>query len=126
MGEVVISQEAVNELFRDIDGPVGDLMRDIANQIATVAREKAPILNPRNVRSSRSSAFLADDGTIKTPGYTKRHITTTVGHSKLHDNYVFGGAEAPGNPGIFLEAPAEQMHEKHPFLTTGLWAVHVD
>lgn len=123
---VTIHQQAVDELFRDINGPIGDLMRDIANQIATVARAKAPVLNPRNTRSPKSSAYLADDGTIKTPGYTKRHITTTVGHSKLHDGYVFGGANAPGNPGIFLEVPAEQMHEQHPFLTTGLWSVHVD
>lgn len=124
--EEVIDQGAVDEMMRDIDGPIGDLMRELADQIARVAVEKAPILKASNVRSLRSTALRGEDGTIKTPGYTKRHITTTVGHSKLHDGYVFGGANAPGDPGIFLEAPAKQMHETHPFLTTGLWSVHID
>lgn len=126
MNDVVISKQAVDELMRDIDGPVGNLMREISEQIKNVAIAHAPVLNAHNVRSLRSSALRTPEGVIKTPGYTKRHITSTVGHSVLHDGYVFGGAEAPGNPGIFLEAPAEQMHEKHPFLTTGLWSVHVD
>ena len=112
--------------MRDVDGPVGDLMRDISKQIADVAIAKAPILKARNVRSLRSSALRSPDGTIKTPGYLRRNITRTVGHSVLHDGYLFGGAEAPGDPGIFLEAPAEQMHEKHPFLTTGLWSVSLE
>jgi hypothetical protein len=124
--EVVISQEAVDELMRDIDGPVGDLMRDIAHQIEVVAVAHAPILKARNVRSLKSTAFRSGDGTIKTPGYLKRHITSTVGHAISRDGLLFGGAESPGDPGIFLEAPAEQMHEKHPFLTTGLWSVSLD
>lgn len=126
MDNVTISQQAVDELMRDEEGPVGDLMRQIADQIAAVARVKAPILNARNVRSLRSTALRSADGTIKLPGYTKRNITTTVGHAVTHDDYLFAGANAPGDPGIFLEAPAEQMHEKHPFLTTGLWAVNID
>lgn len=105
--------------MRDIDGPVGDLMRNISHQIANVARDKVRIRTPGSHRTGRTSNANA-------PGYTKANITSTVGHSKLHDGLVFGGAEAPGNPGIFLEAPAEQMHEKYPFLTTGLWSVSLD
>jgi hypothetical protein len=119
LSEVVISQQAVDELMRDIDGPVGDLMRDISKQIAAVARTRVRVREFGTHRTGRTSD-------AKPPGYTKANITSTVGHSKLHDGYVFGGAEAPGNPGIFLEAPAEQMHEKYPFLTTGLWSVSVD
>jgi hypothetical protein len=126
LNDVYISQQAVDEMFRDIDGPIGDLMRDIAHQIQKVAIEKAPVLKANNVRSLRSTALRTADGTVKIPGYTKRNITTTVGHSKLHDGYVFGGANAPGDPAIFLEVPAEQLHHKHPFLTTGLWSVHVE
>lgn len=118
MSDVVISQEAVDELMRDINGPVGDLMRDLSKQIADVARAKVRVRIPGTHRTGRTS-------NAKSPGYTKAHITSTVGHSKLHDGMVFGGAEAPGDPGIFLEAPAEQMHEKYPFLTTGLWAVEL-
>lgn len=119
MSEVVISQEEVDALMRDIDGPVGDLMRDLSKQIADVAREKVRVRIPGTQRTGHSSS-------AKPPGYTKANITSTVGHSKLHGGIVFGGAEAPGNPGIFLEAPAEQMHDKYPFLTTGLWSVSLD
>lgn len=123
---VSISQEAIDELMRDAEGPVGDLMRDLSEQMAQVAREKAPILKPKNIRSYRSSALRTEDGTIKMPGYLKRNITSTVGHSKLHDGYVFAGANAPGNPDLFLEIPAEQMHEQTDILQAGLWSVHVD
>lgn len=123
---VTIDQRAVDELMSDIDGPVGILMRKIADQIADVARSKAPTLNPRNIWSYKSSAWRGESA-IKIPGYTKRHITTTVGHSKLHGGYVFGGANAPGDPGLFLEIPAEQLKgNARPFLTTGLWAVNVE
>lgn len=124
MSEVIISQKDVDELMRDIDGPVGDLMRDLSREIADVAREKVRV---RGVIPARPGMHpTGRTSNARLPGYTKTHITSTVGHSVLHDGLLFGGAEAPGNPAIFLEAPAEQMHEKYPFLTTGLWSVHVD
>jgi hypothetical protein len=123
---VTVDEQAVYEFMRDIDGPVGDLMREIARQLEAVAVEHAPILKAKNVWSLRSTAFRTADGTIKTPGYLKRNITSKVGLAVTMDNMMFAGADAPGDPGIFLEAPAEQMHEKHPFLSTALWAVEVD
>jgi len=116
LSDVSISQEKVDELMRDIEGPVGDLMRNLSRQMAETARIKVHVRVPGTQRTGRTSS-------ARSPGYTRAHITSTVGHSKLHGGIVFGGAEAPGNPGIFLEAPAEQMHHKYPFLTTGLWAV---
>lgn len=123
---VIISDEAIEDLLRDIDGPVGDLMRDISKQIEDVAKVKAPILKARNVRSLKSSALRTEDGTIKTPGYLKRNIKAVVGHSKLHNDHVFGGANAPGDPDLFLEIPAEQMHEQTDILQAGLWSVHIE
>ena len=119
MADVTIDQKAVDELFRDEHGIIGDLMRELGDQMAAVARERVRVRIPGSRKTGRTS-------NAQFPGYTKAHITSSVGHSKLHGGILFGGAEAPGNPGIFLEAPAEQMHEKYPFLTTGLWSVHVD
>lgn len=119
MSEVVISEEAVRELMRDIDGPVGDLMRDIAHQIAVVATATVRVRELGTHRTGRTS-------NARIPGYTKARIREAVGHAVTHDNYVFGGADAPADPGLFLELPAEQMHEKYPFLTTGLWSVSLD
>lgn len=116
MSDVEISQKAVDELMRDEDGPVGLLMRELANQTAAVAREKVRVRIPGSDRTGRTSD-------AKPPGYTKARITTTVGHSATHGGVVFGGANAPGNPGLFLELPADQIADrahKFPFLTTGL------
>jgi len=117
--EVNISEEAVEDMLRDINGPVGELMRDLARQMAVIARDKVAVRIPGSHRTGRTSSARAS-------GFTKSRITSTVGHSKLNNDHVFAGAEAPGDPGVFLELPAEQMHEKHPFLTTALWSVHVD
>lgn len=117
---VAISQEAVDELLRDKDGPVGDLMREIAMQIADVARTVVRVREPGPGRYGTGRTSNA-----ASPGYTKRNIIGVVGNAKTHNDYVFGGANAPGDPGIFLEAPAEQMYEKYPFLTTGLDSIWI-
>lgn len=124
--QVVINQEAIDEILRDKEGPVGDLMRELADQMAVIARSKARVLNPKNTWGPRSSAYRTDDGSVKSPGYLKRNITTIVGNSVSNDGYVFGGVNAPGNPAFFLEAPAEQMHDKYPFLSTALDSLWLD
>lgn len=114
--QVDISQVAVDELMRDEAGPVGDLMHELAIQTATVARAKVRVRDPRANRTGRTSD-------AKPPGYTKARITSIVGHSATHGGVVFGGANAPGNPSLFLELPADQIADrdhKFPFLTTGL------
>jgi len=116
--EVHISQEEVDRLLRDEEGPVGNLMREFADQIASVAREKVPVRIPRRFKTGRTSSARA-------PGYTRANIASTVGHAKTHDDILFGGADAPEDPGLFLELPAKQIHEKHPFLTTGLESIWV-
>jgi hypothetical protein len=123
LNDVTINQDAVDELMRDEHGPVGDLMRDLARQMAAVAIEKVRV---RGTVIRKGVHRTGRTSNAQLPGYTKAHITYTVGHAKLSGGVLFGGAESPGDPGLFLELPAEQMHEKYPFLTTGLWSVHVD
>lgn len=117
--QVSISQEAIDELLRDIDGPIGDLMKELAEQMADIARIKVRVRVPGLYHTGRTS-------NARTPGYTKSHITTTVGHSVMNNGYVFAGANAPGDPAFFLEAPAEQMNEKYPFLSTALNSVWLE
>lgn len=120
MDDVTISQAEVDKLMRDIDGPVGDLMRQLARDIASIAREKVRIRIPGSHRTGRTSS-------ARVPGYTKANITSTVGHSKLHGGLLFGGAEAP-LPGLWLETYDYSVgrSETFPFLTTGLWSVTVE
>lgn len=115
---VEISDEAVLAMLRDEEGPVGDLMRELADQIAAVAREKAPVRIPRRFRTGRTSSARAT-------GYTRANIESVTGHATTHDDILFGGANAPEDPGLFLELPAKQMHEKHPFLSTALDSIWV-
>lgn len=118
MTDVQISEEEVQRLLSDENGPVGDLMHELATQIAAVAREKVHTRVPGRFRTGRTSS-------AKEPGYTRSRITSTVGHAKTHGGILFGGAEAPEDPGLFLELPAKQMHEKYPFLTTGLESIWI-
>lgn len=120
---VHIDQKAVDEMFRDENGIIGDYMRLLANRIADVARIKVRTRTIGRHREGRTS-------NAKPPGYTRANITTTVGHAKTRGGLLFGGANAPENPGLFLELPAEQiaLHnpDGFPFLTTGLWSVTLD
>lgn len=118
--EVDVNEEYLDALLRDAEGPVADLLRELADKAAETARAKARVLNPKNTWSLRSSAYRTEDGGVKGPAYLKRHITTTLGHTTGNNGYLFSGVNAPGNPGFFLEAPAEQMHDKYPFLSTAL------
>jgi hypothetical protein len=116
LNDVNISQVAVDGLMRDEGGPVGLLMTELAIQTATVARAVVRVRIPGANHTGRTSD-------ARPPGYTKSRITTSVGHSATHGGVVFGGANAPGDPGLFLELPADQIADrghKFPFLTTGL------
>ena len=106
---------AVDDLLNDPAGPVGQLIAELSERAADVARISVPVRDPatrdRRRRAGRGSSALP-------PGYTKARIRRhgpVRGHSSL-----YGGVNAPGNPGIFLEYPAIQYSRKCPFLTTGL------
>lgn len=117
MNEVEVSEKEVYELFRDKDGPIGNFLREMADQIAVVARAKVQV---RRIPDKYHTGRTSD---ARRPGYTKLHITTTVGHAVTYNGLLFGGAEAPEDPGLFLELPAEQIADKghkFPFLSTGL------
>lgn len=106
--------------MRDPEGPVGDLMREIAIQLAALATAKAPV---RKIPDRWHTGRTSD---ARPPGYLKSHITTAFGHATTYGDILFGGANAPEDPGTFLELPAEQMHSKHPFLTTALDSIFID
>lgn len=114
---VYVDAREVYELFRDIDGPIGRFLGECADEIAAVARGTVRVRTiPDRYHTGRTSD-------ARRPGFTKTFITTTVGHAVTYDGLLFGGAEAPEDPGLFLELPAEQIRNKghkFPFLSTGL------
>jgi hypothetical protein len=110
-----LNRPSVDMLLNDPAGPVGQLIAELSERVATVARDTVPVRNPaaknRRRRAGRGSS-------AQPPGWTKASIKVhgpVRGHSNL-----YGGVNAAGNPGIFLEYPARQMNRKYPFLTTGI------
>jgi hypothetical protein len=108
-------QAALDDVLKSADGPVGRMLIELSDQVAQVARNVVPVRNP--ARGSRGRA--GRNSTAHAPGYTKALIRPHLGRGTLTGN-LYGGANAPGSPGIFLEYPAEQMTRQFPFLTTGL------
>lgn len=105
----------LDQLLRSPDGPVGRLIAELSERVAVVARRTVPVRDPAT-RNRRRRAGL--HSTARPPGFTKANIRVhgpVRGHTGL-----YGGVNAPGSPGIFLEYPASQMNRKYPFLTTGL------
>lgn len=115
-GEIHWDDRALDELLKSPDGPVGKMLLDLSVHVADVARSVVRVRNPltrdRRHRAGRNS-------TAHPPGYTKALIRPHLGRGTITGN-LYGGANAPGSPGIFLEYPASQMDDRYPFLTTGL------
>ena len=108
-GDITLDQAAVTELLNSPAGPVGEMLNELNNQAASVARAKVRVRRG-NTWSRRSDA--------RPPGYTLASIRTKIGYDSL--GLIYGGVTAAEDPTIFLEDPAEQMHARYPFLTTGL------
>lgn len=107
---------ALDDLLYSPDGPVGRLIAELSEQVATVARSVVHVrtLDPLDRRRR------AGHGSSAAPvGWTKAGIRV---HGPVRGTRggMYGGVNAPADPAIFLEYPASQMEEKYPFLTTGL------
>ena len=113
--KIIWDQKAIDGVMKSVDGPVARMLNELSAQVVTVAKSVVPVRNP--ARGSRGRA--GRNSTAHKPGYTKELIRPHLGRGSLTGN-LYGGANAPGSPGIFLEYPAEQMTRAYPFLTTGL------
>lgn len=112
MNDVNIDDAAVFALINDEDGIVGQFIQELAAQAAVVARAVVP------VRTAPTWSALSN---ARPPGFTKTAIHTARGHTG--DGHFWASANAPADPALFLEDPAEQLHHAYPFLTTGLWSL---
>ena len=109
MNDVRLDGRAIDDLLDDPLGPVGTFLQDLASQAADVARAVV------QVRTDPTWSLRSD---ARPPGFTRASITTRLG--KSNSGRLWASANAPADPAIFLEDPAEQLHHAYPFLTTGL------
>jgi hypothetical protein len=119
-GDIVWDEEALEALLNSPDGPVGQMLAELASQAAAVARAAAPVQTPRTYSwgKKHSTSYMPWSG-----GYTKANVRAVMGYTK--GGTLFGGVNAPYGPTLFLEKPAKQMHHSYPFLTTGLYSLSI-
>lgn len=119
-----MDDRAIDELLNDIDGPVGQLLAELSEQITTVARAEAPVQGPSSYTrpGMKSTSYMPRSG-----GFTKGGTHAATGYDSK--GRLFGGTNAPYAPTIWLEHTGRRanggMRETHPFLTTGLYSVEL-
>jgi hypothetical protein len=114
-GRVTLNAPALEWYLNGLDGPVGILMAELAVEMSRTVVSLAPVLKPWNIWNPLSSAVSPVAGTLKKSVYPKR------GYSSR--GRLYGGVNAPAYPTMFLEDPAEQLHEWVPFMSAALWTV---
>jgi hypothetical protein len=108
--KLIWDDQEIYELLNAADGPVGQLIFELSARAAAVATAVV------RVRTGRGGS------TARPPGFTKASIRV---HFPAWGSLglIYGGVNAAADPTIFLEYPAIQYHEAHPFLTTGLFSL---
>lgn len=107
---------ALADLLNSVQGPVGMFIHELSVQATAVA---IAVVHVRPGTASSATTGLTSDA--RAPGFTKSRIRPQIGYNKR--GRLYGGVRAPADPAIFLEKPAEQEHQKYPFLTSALWSL---
>jgi hypothetical protein len=118
--EVHLNDAAIYDLLNGADGPVAQLLDELSERAAAVARARVPVRVPDfGIRRRRHFRGLS---TAFPPGYTLVSI-----HSNVHwyNGLIYGGIASVEEPTIFLEYPAEQMHRKYPFMSTAFDSLEI-
>lgn len=111
--ELNLDDSEIFELLNSEDDMVGDLIGELSERAAAVARARVHVRHQLS-RTARASRSL----TARPPGFTLASIRTHV--YRDDSGLLYGGVRAAESASVFLEDPAKQMKEKYPFLTTGL------
>lgn len=101
------------------DGVCAPMLIELAESAALVATTVV------HVRPGTKRSVTREPGSDARPvGYTKTNIHPHLGWAGGH---IYSSANAPADPALFLEYPAEQIRryepDGFPFLTTGLWSL---
>jgi hypothetical protein len=118
MADIYWHDEAFDDLLNSWDGPVGEYIAELSDRLALVARAVVHV----RVDARGMPGRAGPRSTAHVPGFTKADIRTHRGISQV-TGHIYGGANVAMDPGIYLEWPARQMHDRYPFMTTGLEAL---
>lgn len=109
--DVHFDEGAIFDLLNNFDGPVWQLVNDLSEEAAALARTLVAVRH-EPTWSSRSNAQAI--------GATLASITAHMGYN--NEGHVYGGINAIEIPSIFLEYPREDRRPQ-PFLTTAVWSL---
>lgn len=110
--DVYFNEATIDDMLNSPDGPVWQLVNELSEKAASIARQLVPIRKDRSVWSARSNAQAI--------GYTLASIHAVMGYN--HAGRIYGGINAAEIPTIWLEYP-RQDRRKQPFLTTAVWSL---
>lgn len=107
---VLFDEGAMYDLLSGFDGPVWQLVNDLSEEAADVARTLVPIRHRPNWSERSNSSAI---------GETLASIHAVTGYDQ--EGRIFGGINAIMIPTIFLEYPRVDRRPQ-PFLTTAVWS----
>jgi hypothetical protein len=118
--EIDWDERALDDLLNSIEGPVGQLISELSLRASVVATSVVHVRpgTPASATTGRTS-------NARPPGFTKARIRPHIARGSV-TGHLYGGVNAPADPSIFLEMPAEQIRNlghRFPFLTTGLYSL---
>ena len=111
--EVHLDDAEIYTLLNGWASPIAQLLEEISTLAVKKARARVPI---------RRSISRGANSTSFPPGYTYASIRTNVHH---HQGLIYGGIAAEEEPTVYLEAPAEQMERKYPFMSTAFDEIYL-
>lgn len=112
--DVHFDEGAIFDLLNGSDGPVWQLINELSEEAAAIARTLVPVRHTPNWSANSNSAPIAA---------TLASISAHMGYNE--HGRVYGGVNAIEIPSIFLEYPREDRRPQ-PFLTTAVWSLEAD
>lgn len=113
-----LNESTITFFLNDPAGPVGDLVAELADEVAMKARAMAPV---------RVGTLWNDSATptsnARPPGFLKARIHGKRGVSR--QGRLYGSANAPANPLVFIAYPAVQVEFRNTFMTRALYSTNV-
>jgi hypothetical protein len=116
--EFKLDESTITVFLNDPAGPVGNMLGELADEVAMKARATAPV---------RSGTLWNDSATLtsnaKPPGYLKSRIHGKRGVSR--EGNLYGSANGPADPLVFIAYPAKHITFSNIFMSQALYSTHV-
>ena len=109
--DVNFDDAAIYDLLSGADGPVWQLVNELSEEAANIARLLVPIRHSPTWTARSNAAPI---------GATLASIRAHMGYDS--EGHIFGGVNAIEIPTIFLEYPRVDRRPQ-PFLTTAVWSL---